>query len=88
MANRSDLVSLDDIARWFECSPRHVRDLKRERADFPQPVPVIASRKLWFRKDDVRQFRDRLLGSERNGGHAPEGFEAGLNASRETAGAA
>lgn len=49
-----DLMTLEDLSKLFQCSPRHLQDL-RKKPGFPEPVK-IGVRLVRYRRSDIDAF--------------------------------
>jgi hypothetical protein len=53
------LLSLEDIAAMWRCSPRHARDVLVKSPGFPLPAPGSGTKhRVWIAKE-VRDFVNR-----------------------------
>ena len=54
----AELLTTSEVAELLNVSPQRVRQLVRDRSDFPAPARVVgAGMRLW-RRTDVEHWRD------------------------------
>jgi hypothetical protein len=52
----SDLLTIEDIAQMWKCSPRHARDVLVKMPSFPPPAPGSTARHRVWLAESVRNF--------------------------------